>query len=253
MRHEAATAKVTVARGQVYAGLSRGFSYPESNLFAALESGEFVDFLAGSLAVLPGAASLAGHLQRLREATAADLRSAPERADWEAEYVRLYGQGQNLAAVPYETEFTCTHLWQQQQEMADIAGFYRAFGVEVATGRDRPDWIATELEFMYLLCTKEALALEEGDGSSAAVCRDAQARFLEDHLGTWTGVLATLTTRHAQRAFYPALAALADAWVAQEAAGVRVQPRKIVRLTPLRGDGLGPERPGAGGKPGERG
>ena len=71
-------------------------------------------------------------------------------------------------------------------EMADVAGFYKAFGVEVGDGNERVDHIATELEFMNLLAVKEFIALQdEGEGEHAEVCRNASRSFLRDHLGRW--------------------------------------------------------------------
>ena len=71
-------------------------------------------------------------------------------------------------------------------ELADVAGFYRAFGVQVSRGSERPDHITAELEFMPLLAVKEAIAIqEEGDGEHAEVCREAAGAFLQDHLGRW--------------------------------------------------------------------
>lgn len=71
-------------------------------------------------------------------------------------------------------------------EMADVAGFYKAFGVEVSQADQRVDHIATELEFMNLLAVKESVALqEEGAGENARVCHDASRSFLRDHLGRW--------------------------------------------------------------------
>lgn len=71
-------------------------------------------------------------------------------------------------------------------EMADVAGFYRAFGVDVEAGRERVDHITAELEFMNLLAVKEAVALqEEGEGEHAEICRNASRAFLRDHLQRW--------------------------------------------------------------------
>jgi DMSO reductase family type II enzyme chaperone len=71
-------------------------------------------------------------------------------------------------------------------EMADVGGFYKAFGVKLDDSGERVDHIAAELEFMNLLAVKEAVALqEEGEGEHARVCRDASRAFLRDHLVRW--------------------------------------------------------------------
>lgn len=70
-------------------------------------------------------------------------------------------------------------------ELADIAGFYRAFGVEVTPGTERVDHIVAELEFMHLLAVKEAAAEQRGEDDRVSLCRDAAAAFLGDHLARW--------------------------------------------------------------------
>jgi TorA maturation chaperone TorD len=71
-------------------------------------------------------------------------------------------------------------------EMADVGGFYKAFGVELGESGQRVDHITAELEFMNLLAVKEAVALqEEGEGEHAQICRDASRVFLRDHLVRW--------------------------------------------------------------------
>ncbi len=84
---------------------------------------------------------------------------------------------------PYEVEHRKGHEFAKAQIMADIMGFYRAFGVEPST--DRADHIGAELEFMHLLTLKEAHALKAGQSDKAQLCRDAQQKFLREHLLTW--------------------------------------------------------------------
>ncbi len=231
------------ARGRVYVALSRGYLYPGPDLFEeGLQSGALVEELADALTALPAAGAMAGPLQALREALQRDLTDAPDRTAWEREYVRLWGQGQALPAPPYETEYTCSQLWHQQQEMADIAGFYRAFGVDITEGGDRPDFLGTELEFMYLLCTKEGLAMSEANGEAAEICRDAQAKFLQAHLGRWVGVVATLTADAAYGHFYVALCRFTDTWLNLEAELAGVTPEKAEKLVNLGKDGLTPAK-----------
>ncbi|BDG62000.1 TorD/DmsD family molecular chaperone [Caldinitratiruptor microaerophilus] len=238
------------ARGRVYAALSRAFLYPDPPLYEALVSGEFLTVLEEALAEVPEARGLWGAAAgaALRDALGRSLERLPTRAEWEGRYLRLLGQPAAPLCPPFETEYTASHLYMQTQAMADIAGFYRAFGVGLPEGGGRPDHIATELEFLYFLSVKEALALDDGHGERLAVCREAHSRFLEDHLGRWTGVLHALLRRHDEGGFYAALAGLTDAWVSLQCERAGALPRKVTRLTPLSRDGLDAGVAGAGRK-----
>ena len=96
----------------------------------------------------------------------------------------------------------------QPHRLADLAAFYRAFGLEVAEeAAERPDHIGMELEFMSVLAAKEAYALEhQADADEAAVCVEAQKRFLREHLGRWAPAFAR---RLARAAIDPVLTAFA--------------------------------------------
>ncbi len=97
----------------------------------------------------------------------------------------------------------------QPHRLADLAAFYRAFGLEVADDAgERHDHICLELEFMCVLAAKEAYALEHQlDGEQLAQCRDAQKKFLREHLGRWT---PAFTRRLAAATNEPTLQALAE-------------------------------------------
>jgi hypothetical protein len=71
-------------------------------------------------------------------------------------------------------------------------GFYNAFGVEPCrTNPERADHITLELEFMSWLILKETRACEirGQDSADAQVCREAQQRFLTEHLLWWAPAL----------------------------------------------------------------
>lgn len=76
----------------------------------------------------------------------------------------------------------------QPHRLADLAAFYRAFGLEIsAGGAERHDHLCIELEFMCVLSAKEAFALKHHlDSALLAQGRDAQKKFLREHLGRWT-------------------------------------------------------------------
>lgn len=80
----------------------------------------------------------------------------------------------------------------QPHRLADLAAFYRAFGLEVAgDAGERQDHLCLELEFMCVLAAKEAYALEHQIGDDhLAQCREAQKKFLREHLGRWTPAFA---------------------------------------------------------------
>ncbi len=115
-----------------------------------------------------------------------------------SEYVRLFEMG----AVPLcETSYTCAGNPElKTYEMADIAGFYRAFGLKQAYGT--PDDIRAELEFFSLLLVKELIAISNSDTESAALCRDASRKFYSEHLSRWVEALASRVGDNTSKPLY---------------------------------------------------
>ena len=114
----------------------------------------------------------------------------------------------------------------QPHRLADLAAFYRAFGLEVTADADeRQDHICLELEFMCVLAAKEAYAHEHQlDADPLAQCRDAQKKFLREHLGRWT---PAFTRRLAATTGEPTLFAIAEftrAFIESECARFGVNP-----------------------------
>jgi DMSO reductase family type II enzyme chaperone len=97
----------------------------------------------------------------------------------------------------------------QPHRLADLAAFYRAFGLEVAADAgERQDHLGLELEFLCVLAAKEAYALEyQLDAADHGLCREAQKKFLREHLGRWT---PAFTRRLAAATSDPALGSLAE-------------------------------------------
>jgi len=79
----------------------------------------------------------------------------------------------------YESAYCGSDIFRQAQQMADIAGVYRAHGLTVGGARrERPDHVAVELEFMAFLTAKEADALLHLGPDQVRMCREGQALFL---------------------------------------------------------------------------
>ena len=114
----------------------------------------------------------------------------------------------------------------QPHRLADLAAFYSAFGLELACDADeRQDHICLELEFICVLAAKEAYALENQlDAEELALCRDAQKKFLREHLGRWTPAFARRLASTTSDASLRALADFTRVFIESECARFAVNP-----------------------------
>jgi len=114
----------------------------------------------------------------------------------------------------------------QPHRLADLNAFYRAFGLELADdAAERPDHICLELEFMSVLAAKEAYALEHQlDADQIALGREAQKKFLREHLGHWLPAFTRRLEREASPGALAALAAFTRGFVLSECARLGVTP-----------------------------
>ena len=118
------------------------------------------------------------------------------------EYDRVFGLLISEECPPYETEY-CPQTFSvyRSHHLADIAGYYRAFGLEPSSQHpERADCIVLELEFMAWLIGKTLYASQRGDSDHMRVCRDAQVSFVRDHLAWWTPAFALALRRKADGA-----------------------------------------------------
>ena len=150
----------------------------------------------------------------------------------QAEHRRAFGLTGSLC---YETECGLPHEFRQSQEMADIAGFYRAFGFNIGGKvRERPDHVSAELEFMHILALKEAYAAENGVAEHVEICVEAQRKFLQEHLGQWVGLFAESLKQSATDGPFVALARFGSTLVLADAGrlGVTVEQRPLAGIKP---------------------
>jgi TorA maturation chaperone TorD len=124
---------------------------------------------------------------------------------------------------PYETEYhPNAEPFFRAQQMADVAGFYRAFGLEPSLDTpERPDHVALELEFLAFVLLKKRLALaaaaeDPAAAEHAGVCAEAERDFFRDHLAWWLPAFATALRRQAGGGFYAAVGTALAALVASE-------------------------------------
>ncbi len=121
------------------------------------------------------------------------------RVAMRSEYDLTFGLVMSKECPPYETEYcSLSFSVSRSQHLADIAGFYKAFGL--APSRDRPerhDHLVLELEFMAWLIAKGIYAALNGDEEHRRQCEEAQARFFADHLAWWIAAFALQLRRKA--------------------------------------------------------
>jgi DMSO reductase family type II enzyme chaperone len=200
-------------RARVYRTLAHLFRYPSKWFVEALA--EELAELRATLGCLGAGEALLASAERLSKRLA---RTQP--SDLEESYESIFEPSGGLACSPHETAHTAKSPQEAMLrtfELADIAGFYRAFNVEVSPGTERVDHIAAELEFMHLLALKEAIAETDGRPEQAGVCRGAARAFLRDHLGRWVSGFAGSLEETADP-FYASAGRLLGRFIADEAA-----------------------------------
>lgn len=198
------------ARAGMYAALALGLDYPSDPndwdmLVASLRSAG--DRSSNDIKVM---------IPRLAQAIVESRTNSISPAE---EHTFLFAR--QTPCPPRESAFVDTG---RSHVLADVAGFYRAFGFQVAnTAPQLPDHICSQLEFMAVLCAKQAYALQQGWTDQAEICQEARRTFLEEHLGRWIYPWSEQIRRVARLPLYPALAALVQTLLADEAERLKVR------------------------------
>lgn len=225
--------EVAQARGAVYGLISHGFQYPNRELINTLT--DPACWSSWPHVLLRVDIAVARQLDAVRAALQAETRGLSENSDAEPDNLQttfndLFGHAVRGTAPPYELEYGRSEIIQQASRLADVAGFYAAFGMEVDhRANDRGDHIAVECEFMNVLCAKEAHAIEYGDDNGLQICCKAQRDFLVDHVSRWLPAFAHRVQQSDAEGFYGALARFTEAFVAGECCrfGIRMAPQTL--------------------------
>lgn len=205
----------TLFRGAIYQALALGFAYPSSAILGQLKA-QWSGLLNATLLWPEGVRDPFEQASRL-------VHSA-DGEGLEREYVRLFGPSARCSL--HETSYgDAGRLLGRSVGLADIAGFYLAFGLHPTAGNTHPeDHIGLELEFMSLLAVKEAYALAQEWQERLEVTREAQYLFIQDHLGTWIDALTEQLRRCKPLPFYAFLGESLRIWVHVEATRLKVSP-----------------------------
>ncbi len=166
-------------RSLVYEVLSYAFIEPSTEFFEFVKSGELFAIIRDALISHP----------EVREVDMSPIIDAVvEARNIDMERVGNLYQGLISPRHSFLHECRYHNPFSAYNEMADIAGFYTAFGL--GFDKERSDHISMELEFMRLLTLKEAKALMDNEPENLNICISAQKRFLESHPGRWVHLLS---------------------------------------------------------------
>jgi DMSO reductase family type II enzyme chaperone len=205
-------------RSAIYRLLATAFAYPTP---ARLEH-------VASRAAQAGADAPPG-VRAALDRLAGAARGA-DAATLAGDHVDLFQR--QVRCPPYEGAYGAPQMSGKSTLLADIAGFYLAFGLTPAEAQPEvEDHVCAETEFMSALALKEAWALAEGHAEGLAVTRDAARAFLRDHLARWSTTFVQRLADLAPPGFYPAAAALLEEWLKAECARLEVEPAPLVGVT----------------------
>ncbi len=133
---------------------------------------------------------------------------------------------------PYEMYFSGSQIYQQTQDLADLSGFYKAFGVEVSRDdtTNRWDHIAVELEFLHFLTYKLAYTTENGEDKERELCLTAKKKFLNSHIGRWICAFSSSVEKKSPLAFYREIADISNEFVHHDMENLGVDADEIDSL-----------------------
>jgi TorA maturation chaperone TorD len=202
-----------LARSVLYRTVTWGLRAPAEGSARSLLSPPGQAAMRGAASLLDARASSGNALLAAVETFCGQDASPVDRR---LAHARLFGHSRGLVC-PFETEYGASDAFRQPQELADIAGTYRAFGLEPLEGGDeRVDHAACECEFMDFLARKEAYALaslpiatDRGEAREGLVTIQGAARgFLRAHLGRFGRAFASLLMKEDAGGFHGALGAV---------------------------------------------
>ena len=123
------------------------------------------------------AVSLPDHLAQ----QAAGILQTPAD-EWEPEFFSVLGPA---GCAVCESSYERAAQASRGPLLAQVAGYYEAFGYAPVRLKEVPDHAAVELGFLSFLAMKVAFAMFESQSEAAEIARVAYADFHRLHIGAW--------------------------------------------------------------------
>lgn len=211
-------AHLALARAVLYEAISLAFRRPTPDALERLTGSDTAVLIEAARAVEEHAGP-----SRLVAVCRALAEAARWRQGLPADFERLFGHTARGEVPPYETEYGDDDLFQQPQELSDLAGFMRAFGLTVdPRAHERIDHVSCQCEFLSFLACKQAWAIRNGDREMESVSVEASRLFLRDHLARFGVCFAQRLVRADPDGLYGRVGSLLLAFLRVECERLRV-------------------------------
>ena len=157
-------------RKQLYALFNSLFSFPDQSLVELLESGR----LLHQVRPLDDTAQLPElHHERMLESLQVAFTD------------HFINRREGIPAPPYGSVYLDAGEQLYGPSTQAVAATYQAEGLTLEQSLEPPDYLATELEFLYFLVDREEQALQRRDMALAQTAATRQARFFEHFFVPW--------------------------------------------------------------------
>ncbi len=203
----AADPVLLLARRACYRLVALALADPRTGTWSELADPATRDLAAQAAAILRDEDAAVARPLALGERPLAELDPAsvfaclpPSAAALNELYENNFGLLGGSKCPPYETEYVPSKFtFQRSNILADIAGFYAAFGLQTSSSHpDRPDHVVLECEFLAQLLYLQWQCGESvgpESASQAQMCEEALRRFLQEHAAWWLPAFAKLLAR----------------------------------------------------------
>ncbi|MHC5078259.1 MAG: TorD/DmsD family molecular chaperone [Planctomycetota bacterium] len=205
-------AKTALARSQTYRFFAQVFlEKPTQTLLEAFRDGRFLSELGDVFGTEAGSPLTAGpgNLEDLQE-----------------EYDALFRVPAGRYVTPYESVYRGEARKDKKnrpggclmgEETLEVLAWFKCTGYFLqGSCKELPDHLGCEFEFVGRMCAEESDAHAEGKSDLAAKWRNAQRRFLENHLLRWFPEVAQKIRENDRLGFYALLTELASRFLEHE-------------------------------------
>lgn len=197
------------ARAVVTDAISRGFSYPVSDFYADLVSGEFIRSIRMECEGVERSSSLAVALAEVEKGIRAIVSGERTRENLETEYIELFEHNHSQAPIHLYGGLYLQSEGGRLETLQRHIRMYRNYGLDMEDGSENADHLTVVLEFLGLLYKQHAL-LEAENGESKLDYLQTDIRAIVNDLD-WTKHLGEQIEARGEHSFYLPLSKLLQA------------------------------------------